>query len=79
MLLRADIAQLVERQFCKLRVGGSSPSVGSNLSEVISSSHCSTGYPKMRSACLLTNVKFHFGNASSQTMPSVDSISDSNL
>ncbi len=28
---RADIAQLVERQFCKLRVGGSSPSVGSNF------------------------------------------------
>src|SRR5690554_5293074 len=27
--VRAAIAQLVERQFCKLRVGGSSPSGGS--------------------------------------------------
>lgn len=26
---KAGIAQLVERQFCKLRVGGSSPSAGS--------------------------------------------------
>jgi hypothetical protein len=27
----AGIAQLAERQFCKLRVGGSSPSAGSSL------------------------------------------------
>jgi hypothetical protein len=32
---KADIAQLVERQFCKLRVGGSSPSVGSNSPKIV--------------------------------------------
>ena len=32
---RAGVAQSVERQFCKLRVGGSSPSASSNLTGIL--------------------------------------------